>query len=194
MNSKFILKDNITMLKDNKFFVLILVITLLCVGLYTTYVVYKKNTAINESTKSIFADSDDKNISNYTDLNGNTVSLEQYLGKVLVATTWASWSPFSKDDLITLSQVASEQDLNKVTFIAINRKETKEQAQRYFSTLPELNSIIVVLDNADHFYTSIGGYAMPETIIYDQRGNVKKHIHGAVSHDELKSTINEMLK
>lgn len=182
------------MIKNNKFIVASLVFILICIGAYTLFVVYKKNIAINESTKSIFADSKDEAVASYTDLNGNVISLEQYLGKILVVTSWASWSPFSKDDLITLSEIASSQDSNKVAFIAINRKETKEQAQRYTNTLPELNSIIVALDPTDHFYVSIGGYTMPETIIYNQKGDVVNHIHGIISRDELESSIDKILK
>ncbi len=182
------------MLKNNKFIVLTLITILICLGIYTSYVVYKKNTAINESTKNIFADSTDNAVASYTDLNGNVISLEQYLGKILIVTSWASWSPFSKDDLISLSEIASSQDSNKVVFIAINRKETREQAQRYMNILPELNSVIVALDPTDHFYISMGGYAMPETIIYNQKGDVVNHIRGVINRDELKSTIDKILK
>lgn len=182
------------MLKNNKLIISGLIFILVCLFSYTLFVVYKKNNAINESTKSIFADSKDNNFASYTDLNGNSVSLEQYLGKVLVVTTWASWSPFSGDDLLSLSEIASSHDMSKIAFIAINRKETREQAQRYANTLPELNSVVVVLDPSDHFYTSINGYAMPETVIYNQKGDVIKHIHGVINRDELKSSINEILK
>ncbi len=182
------------MIKNNKFIVIFLILVLICLGSYTLFVVYKKNIAINESTKSIFADSKDSSVASYTDLDGNVISLEQYLGKVLVVTSWASWSPFSKDDLISLSEVASSQESSKVVFIAINRKETREQAQRYTNTLPELNSVIIALDPTDHFYMSIGGYAMPETIIYNQKGDVVNHIRGVINQNDLKSYIDNIPK
>lgn len=182
------------MIRNNKSIVAGLVFILVCLGGYTLYTVYKKSVAINESTKSIFADSKDDTVASYTDLNGNVISLEQYLGKILVVTSWASWSPFSKDDLMTISEMASQQDSNNVAFIAINRKESREQAQRYANTLPALGSVVVALDPTDHFYTSIGGYAMPETVIYNQKGDVVNHIRGVIKHDELKSNIDEILK
>jgi len=49
-----------------------------------------------------------------------------------VVATWASWSPFSTADLNTLSELSSEFSDEEVVFMAINRKESKEQAARFY--------------------------------------------------------------
>ena len=156
--------------------------------------IYDKKHAVSESTRSIFADSEDDSVY-YTDIHGNQISLEQYLGKILVVTSWASWSPFSTTELTALSELSIGYNQEDVVFLAINRKETREQAERFINTLPALNSsLILVLDTRDHFYQSIGGYAMPETVIYDVRGNIVEYAHGTMNKDQIKQKIDSLLK
>jgi thiol-disulfide isomerase/thioredoxin len=125
----------------------------------------------------------------YTDLLGNPVALENYLGKTVVAVSWASWSPFSAADLTQLNLLAEETQSEEVVFLAINRKETREQAQRYIATLPELANILVVIDVEDKFYTLTGGYAMPETVVFDNAGKIILHHRGELPLDLVRATL-----
>ena len=179
-------------IRENIKVILILIGVLVCVGMVTGYVVYKNQTSINESTKDLFSDSVN-NEPSYTDLNGNPVSLEEYLGKVLVVNSWASWSPFSRDELKNLNDLSANYDKDKVVFLAINRKESREQAQRFVNTLPELKSLIIVIDTKDNFYTKVSGFAMPETTIYDQRGEITEQIHGLSKNENIKEIIDRLL-
>ncbi len=178
--------------KGNYKILLLLFLVLLVMGGITLKIIFENHTFVNESTRELFSDKVD-NINNYTDLNGNSVSLEQYLGKILVVNSWASWSPFSTGELILLQEIAQNYNQKEVIFLAINRKETREQAQRFANTLPELNSLLVVIDTEDRFYTSIGGYAMPETVIYNQKGDLVEHIHGTIKKEGIKSKLDELL-
>jgi len=151
-----------------------------------TYTILVKN-SINESTKQIFkAETEDFA---YTDLAGNVVSLEQYLGKILVVTSWASWSPFSKNDLIELNELASGYGHEEIVFIAINRKENKDMAERFMNTLPDLEDLLVILDPTDHFYNAVSGYAMPETVIFDTQGEIMLHIKGVAKVEDIKKEL-----
>lgn len=129
----------------------------------------------------------------YTDLNGNPVSLNEYLGNILVVATWASWSPFSADDLNKLQRLAVDYKDRGIIFLAINRKESREQAGRYLLTLPEIKNVVMVLDPRDHFYVTTGGYAMPELVVYSKNGEIIKHSRGVITEDEIRSFINEIL-
>lgn len=179
--------------RDKKVTIFVLGTILLLVGVYTGKLIYDKKHEVNEATKNIFADSTDSNVF-YTDIQGNQISLEQYLGKILVVTSWASWSPFSQTELTTLSELSKNYSQEEVVFLAINRKETREQAERYVKTVPDLNpTLILVLDTRDHFYTSIGGYAMPETVIYDKKGNIVDYTHGTMNQEQIKNKIDSLL-
>jgi thiol-disulfide isomerase/thioredoxin len=168
------------------FFLLVLLVS---IGTY--YIAERSHFGISDEAKAIFA-GDQADPAVYQDLNGNELSLESYLGEVVVVTSWASWSPFSAADLTALNELAAEYDDGPV-FLAINRKETKEQALRYLATIADVPNLILVLDPADRFYARIGGYAMPETVVFDQSGQIVLHDRGVLDPASIRTAISGIL-
>lgn len=160
-------------------------------AIVTFFVVRSDQNDIDDNAIAAF--SNDPEQASYTDLNGNEISLEQYLGNILVVNSWASWSPFSATDLPILQKLAGEFNSDAVTFMGINRKETKEQAARFINTMPDLNNLVLVLDPRDHFYTSVGGYAMPEVVIYNQKGTIIEHFRGDANEEKIRETVTRLL-
>lgn len=160
-------------------------------GAATGYVLYEKKHGIVDEAVSVFSNAPGE--APYSDLLGNPVSLDTHLGKVLVVTTWASWSPFSATDLNMLNNLASQYDQSQVVFMAINRKETKEQADRFVSTQPTFQNLLMVLDPRDHFYGAVDGYAMPEVVIYNRRGEVVLHERGVANEAVIKAQVDAEL-
>lgn len=155
--------------------------------------IYIKTTSlsnINEETRKIFSSESDT--PTYVDIHGNQVRLDEYLGRVMIVNSFASWSPFAVTDLANLNELASRYNEEDVVFIAINRKETKEQVQRYVVTLPPYDRIRYVIDQEDRFYASVGGYAMPETVIFDQKGSIAEHIRGSVVVEQVTATLDRL--
>ncbi|MDC1205262.1 TlpA family protein disulfide reductase [Candidatus Pacebacteria bacterium] len=121
----------------------------------------------------------------FTDLQGNPFPLEEHKDKVRVVNAWASWCPFCVNELpdfITLSQ-----EFKDVAVIAINRKESNVLAQSFVAQFESLGNVVFVQDPEDSFYKSIGGFAMPETVFYDQEGNVSFHKRGFMTLEEMRS-------
>jgi thiol-disulfide isomerase/thioredoxin len=165
-----------------------LLAVLLVVSGVVTYFVVTQNTArVSDDTRELFTGASDT--ITYIDLNGNKLALEDFLGQIIVVASWASWSPFSATDLVALETFARDYEGEDVVFIAINRKETKEQAARYIATLPPFTHLKLVIDTEDRFYTSVGGYAMPETVIFDSVGEVVFHDRGVTSIDRITATL-----
>lgn len=129
----------------------------------------------------------------YTDLDGNPVSLSEFSDTVLVINAWASWSPFSKDELHDLSVIASEYADEAVLIFAINRKESSTTAKVYLKHIDQPQNIQYLLDPEDLFYRTIDGNAMPETVFYDKEGNIVFHKHGTMSVDEMRQRLDEAL-
>jgi thiol-disulfide isomerase/thioredoxin len=158
------------------------------IGAVTTgYVIYNNKNGITEEAVSAFSNTQGEEP--YSDLLGNPVSLDAYLGNILVVATWASWSPFSQADLTMLNDLASELNDEEVIFMAINRKETKEQAERFLVTQPKFDKLKLILDPRDHYYLAVGGFAMPEVLVYNQRGEVVLHQRGVANREEIKSAV-----
>jgi thiol-disulfide isomerase/thioredoxin len=169
-----------------------LVVIVLAIGFVTFYVADRSHLGIKTETKEIFTDTSEEEVT-YQDILGNKVSLETYLGRVMVVSSWASWSPFSNTDLQVLNELAKNYDKEEVVFIAMNRKETKEQAVRYLNTQPPLSNLLIVIDTEDKFYERVGGYAMPETIIFDRKGNIVLHERGVVDLEHIESVLADTL-
>ncbi len=128
----------------------------------------------------------------YSDLEGNSFDLKSYEGKPVIINSWASWSPLSKNDFDVLERIKS--DFGKeISVIAMNRMETKETANAYLDYIGRGEGIVYAVDEADMFFKTIEGYAMPETIVYDDLGSLRFHERGSLHYDELKAEIDELL-
>lgn len=168
-------------------------VVLFCAILLTIFIVIKNNQAVKSETREIFAGSA-STTPTYTDMQGNKLSLEEWLGDPIVVISWASWSPFSADNLTALNELAGQYKSQPVKFMAINRKESNSQALRYLNTLPPLPNITIIIDTEDLFYTKINGYAMPETLIFDAKGDIILHERGLVSVENIRRTLDSQFK
>jgi thiol-disulfide isomerase/thioredoxin len=180
-------------LKNNSRLFVALGLCIIIIALaYVTYVIHKRavDARLNEANATLFNVSKD---AAYVDMQGRPLSLDSYRGSILVVNDWASWSPYAVDELPLLEKVATEYASKNVTILAINRKEDRLQAERFLSTLPVLSHIKIVVDTTDFFYAATGGYAMPETLIYNQAGTIVSHIRGTLTYEELHSTLDAII-
>lgn len=129
----------------------------------------------------------------YTRLDGTPVSLDMYKGKPLVINSWASWMPFSKDELHLLSD-AKDTYGDQIEILAINRKEEIPMIRAFMSAFQIEEDITLLVDPTDHFYKAIGGQAMPETVFYTSEGVVSLHKRGVLTDEELRGTIDTLLQ
>lgn len=119
----------------------------------------------------------------YTDLLGNPVSFDQYIGKNLLAFAWASWCPSCGEQLKILADAAqADQDIKVLAF---NRAESINTVKSYLQFYGLENTVELVLDPDDHFFSSIDGYSMPETVLFNSSGDIIHHERGPVTPEEL---------
>jgi thiol-disulfide isomerase/thioredoxin len=157
---------------------------------YATYKVVRHTQYVKSDVSTQLFSGNEKD---YTSITGAPVTLATYAGKNIYVNNWASWSPLSQQELIDLNEVAGEYKDKNIVFLALNRKETKEMAQRYMASLPALPNITFVIDTDDVFYGKVGGYAMPETVIFDTNGATAYHDRTPLTKDEMRTRINALL-
>ncbi len=180
------------MTKKNTLISLSILLGLLIVfGVATHFIVSQNKKAVIDETRQIFTNQPGE--APYTDLAGNPISLDQYLGKILVVSSWASWSPFSQAELNMMAELAAQYKGQEISFLAINRKETKEQTARYLQTLTAFDGVVMALDPRDYFYNAVGGYAMPELVVYNSRGEIVNHFRGSAPKSEIITTLDSLL-
>ncbi len=175
--------------RDNKKIFIFVGVILLLVGTYTGLVLKRKwdRDMMNNPAMNALATSGEG--TPYTDMNGNVLTFDSYLGEILVVNSWASWAPDSAKELPTLAKVASEFSDKNVKVIAINRAEPQTTAERFLQTVGAADGVELVLDLDDRYYKSVSGFAMPETIFYDREGNIVHHHHGVISEEDLRNYL-----
>lgn len=129
----------------------------------------------------------------FTDFQGNQTDLGQYLGQTLIVNSWASWSPASIAELQLLTDVAQTYQNQDVVVIGINRAEPRATAEAFLNKLGLTDDVLLIIDPDDSYYRAIDGYTMPETVVYDTKGNVIKHKRGAITALELTQVLDEAL-
>ncbi len=120
----------------------------------------------------------------YTDLDGNSIDLEQFKGKPLIINAWATWIPFSQTELVLMNEIQKKYG-DTITVIAMNRMENIEVIKSYLSVFQIPRDILFIADTTDHFYKVVGGYAMPETLFYTSDGVLTMHTRGVLTEAEL---------
>ncbi len=173
-------------------FLVIMAVIIVAAAWFTYDTVTERQDTASDAGQALIGEENNPN--RYTSITGAPVSISEAVGsQKLYVNSWASWSPLSRDELIALNDIAGEYKDRGVTFIALNRKEPKEQAERYLTTLPPLDNLQIVIDTEDHFYSRSGGYAMPETITYSDDGTLVRHERNPLSKDQMRVLIEELI-
>jgi thiol-disulfide isomerase/thioredoxin len=171
---------------------LLLTLVLLCALAYLVYSVYLSPTGIKKRENSDLGKVDDTIPPKFLSLNGEEISFGEYEGKLLVVTLWASWSPFTQQELSVMATLKREFG-DRITIRAVNRKEDTSTALAYLETIGREEGIEYIIDANDQLYAQMGGYAMPETIVFDEVGNEIERVRGTVRIDELRTFIESRL-
>ncbi len=128
----------------------------------------------------------------FTDYQGNEVVLSSFKKKPLVVNVWASWCPYCKNELAYFN-VLQEEYGDAVRIVAVNRAEPLSVAKNYTDALNLNGDVLFLLDPEDAMYKSMGGFAMPETLFVDKKGNVIIHKRGPMKLEEIREHIQRLI-
>jgi len=126
------------------------------------------------------------------DYEGNDVSLLDVEGEIVLLNSWAAWCPFCVDEIPDFVQAQKELG-GKMTVVLINRQESLNRAKAFTDDLGATGNVITLLDPSDSFYRSIGGFAMPETLLVKD-GNVLLHKRGPMTLQQIKKEVQSALE
>lgn len=105
-----------------------------------------------------------------------TVSLNQYRGKVVVLNFWASWCSYCAAEWPSLEEL--QKQFPNVVVLAVAFDSDPNDYTQYVAD-NHLHNMTVVLDTTDRSNLAFGTTRPPETYIIDSKGMIRRKFIGA---------------
>jgi peroxiredoxin len=131
---------------------------------------------------------------NYTvkDMNGESVHLASYKGKIILLNFWATWCPPCKVEIPDLIEL-QEQYKDDIVVLGFSVDDTAEQLKPFAEEYRMNYPILVGLghENIQEAYGPMWG--IPVTIIIDRDGTIAKKQSGIRSKEQIEREIKALL-
>jgi peroxiredoxin len=114
--------------------------------------------------------------------SGDTVSLAQLKGKVVMLNFWASWCGPCRQEMPLLEQMHKRYSALGFTLVGVNVDANSKDAEEWLSKTPV--SFPVLFDRESKVSAMYDVKAMPSTVFIDRKGNVRYLHKGYKSGDE----------
>lgn len=130
-------------------------------------------------------------------IDGDKIALEQYLGKVVVVTFWASWCAPCLQELPVLDAIQKKAGAELMQVIAVNYKEDRKRYRKLQKVLSEASTgIIFTHDEKGKIGDKYGVEGLPSLFVIGKDGRVSHHSvgYGEASLDKLVEVLNTALQ
>ena len=121
------------------------------------------------------------------DLNGKTVTLEQFRGKVVMLNFWATWCPPCRAEMPAMQRLNDKMAGLDFVMLALNVEPDGEHTVPNFLQ-GKSYTFPILLDPGAKAQNRYGVFRFPETLIIGKDGIILNHILGAREWDD-SSTI-----
>ncbi len=125
------------------------------------------------------------------DLAGNTVSLNDHLGSVVLVNLWATWCPPCKEEMPTLQTFYEKYRADGFVLLAIDQEETLEIVEPFVKefglTFP------VWLDEDYQAQRVFNTMNLPSSYVIDRKGRVRLMWIGGISKTNLEKFVPDVI-
>lgn len=127
------------------------------------------------------------------DIMGDSHSLSQYRGKVVLVNFWASWCPPCVHEIPSMSELYDEMNNRGFTILAINIGESPDDIRRFMKNYPV--NFPVLLDPHKDLTKEWKVFAFPTSYLLDSKGIVRYSVAGAIdwNSEESRKVISELI-
>jgi peroxiredoxin len=127
-----------------------------------------------------------------SDLNGNPISLTDYLGDVVLVNNWATWCPPCREEMPAFQSYYDDYHNEGFEIIAV---EAGQPANEVLQFVNELNlSFVILLDPENKSLTAFQNSSLPNTWVIDREGKLRLAWLGAINSDTLERYVTPLLK
>ncbi len=117
------------------------------------------------------------------DLSGQTRSLDELAGKVVLVNFWASWCTPCIQEMPSLKRLTKEMGDESFAIISVNVGEAKRRVQANVKRLDI--SFPVLLDKDKAVFHSWGASVLPTAYLLDRNGQIRFRAHGELEWDRV---------
>ena len=131
-----------------------------------------------------------------TDLHGESVSLSQYRGKVVMLNFWATWCPPCRAEMPSIEELYRQmQQKGNFVLLAVNVEDNPEQAIKAFTSKTPL-SFPILLDRDQRVSDRYQVSGIPQTYIIDRNGHIAQKVTGGMDWNspEVANYLTSLLK
>lgn len=114
--------------------------------------------------------------------NGDSVSLQELKGQVVMLNFWASWCGPCRQEMPLLDQMHRRYSSLGFTLLGVNVEASTQDAERWLAQIPV--SFPVLFDKDNEVSKLYDVDAMPSTVFIDRQGNVRYLHRGYKPGDE----------
>lgn len=126
------------------------------------------------------------------DLSGKPVSLDDYLGSVVLVNLWATWCPPCRDEMPTLQTFFEEYRSDGFVLVSINQEETRETVAPFVKEFGLTFPVWLDLDyQAQRVFKTEN---LPSSYVIDRTGRVRLMWIGGISKKNLEKYVTKLIK
>ncbi len=132
---------------------------------------------------------------------GNTHSLSEHKGKIIVLNFWTTWCVYCLEEIPDIIKIFEERGYNKEDVIILGVGNPSTENYRN-ADVPEkeLSDFIsrqnisypILFDTESVLFNSFNIIAFPTTIFIDKKGNIANNIIGGTNKEQIDSVINSL--
>ena len=129
------------------------------------------------------------------DMDGESYTLSDYRGKVVMVNFWATWCPPCRRELPSMETLYQAFKDDSFTILAINQWESPDHVFAYMGQLEVFPSFPIIFDRDSAVSQTFGVKGLPTTVLIDKRGRVVYRAVGGrdFNHPEVRAIIRKLL-
>jgi thiol-disulfide isomerase/thioredoxin len=127
-----------------------------------------------------------------TDLNGNKVLLKDLQGKNVYINFWTTWCTWCVKEMPDIEKVYQEYKGKNIVILAVNMGENKITVSDFFKKNNYHFTALLDIDQSVSQQYNIT--SIPVSIFIDKSGKIAQKRVGAMTEDEMKAVIDELIK
>lgn len=128
-----------------------------------------------------------------TALDGQTVRLSDYNGRVVFLNFWATWCTPCKREMPTFDAFMAEQPPDGAVVLAVNVDESPDLVRQFLDEY-NITHLTIPMDTEAEIADLYGVFQLPITHVIDQNGIVRYPKPGEITREEMDVYLNTLLE